>query len=260
MHDEVAAGVDADHPCFVGVRYEPDGLAIHSRPCPTAGPDPLACLVGWRAPADWDAFGVSAPGSLPGMPDPSPATTVVVHRSTLLVERCHPGFLLLDAEEPLPAPRCDTLDAVIDVVCRALGRPSPPPERTPAAWLELRWLDAIAEAAPPARAALAWADVAMLHPLADGSPVDPETLAVATLTNEQYTTWRFLREHSAVPAGVALPPPGGRSLPTAEWFDDGSFARWVHRDLPDPYEAADAVLSNVAEEVAARIVQALVAL
>ena len=44
----------------------------------------------------------------------------------------------------------------------------------------------------------------------------------------------------------------------SDWFDDGSFARWVERDLPPIDDLLEVVFATVADSVAIAIMNALV--
>jgi hypothetical protein len=243
-------------PTLVGVTYHPTDIGIGTWPL-TDDRDPLSHLVGWVAPPEWDALGVSAPGgSWPG--EPSTMTGEVV-RWTVLLERSREAVMLAEMPRGGPMPQPAFVGPIADVLCRSLGRPAPPPHTTTAAWIELQWLDALAAATLDRPGALSWGRAAALHPLHEGAPVDPETLALATLALEHHDDWATRRARSDLTIDVTRHPSGGRAVSAAEWFDDGSFARWVQRDLPPVADLLDAVLSTAPEHVAARIAAALVA-
>lgn len=146
---------------------------------------------------------------------------------------------------------------VVDALHRTLGLPTTPPTRGTAAWTETRWLDAVAQVALARPGSATWAEVARLHPLSGGRVLEAETLAVATLTADQRTSWTDLRHRLADDITTGRRPPEGTTIRASSWFDDGSFARWVQRELPDFDDLADAVLSTLPDDVAATVARAL---
>jgi hypothetical protein len=55
-----------------------------------------------------------------------------------------------------------------------------------------------------------------------------------------------------------LAPPGGRPIDLPDWFDDGSFSRWVTRNLVPGEDLLPAVLDALPETVGQELLEALV--
>lgn len=247
-------------PTLVGIEYHPVDLLLATWPLDDTI-DPLASLVGWVAPPTWDALGVSGPveawrgGRSAGPDDPGGDAT----RCTVLLERDAEAIMLAEMPGGGVAPTPAFADPITDVLSRALGRPTLPPDMTTAAWFEHRWIDALTTAALATPGLLTWDDAAALHPLCDGGRVAPETLALASLAAEQGISWQSLRAGTSLVVDGTHHPAGGSAVALANWFDDGSFARWIQRDLPPVAELLDAVLATVPDAVADAILAALVA-
>lgn len=261
-----------------------------------AAPDPLDRLIGWLAPDEWEVVGLTMAGRRPGGHGcPAGASLDVLgdhlvddlfdepeddhddddhdhgdrrlhlglddheDRATVTVDRSGEARLVLGG----PSGGLLRIDAsgmpLSDGLLRLLGAPTPPPEHTPGSWVELRWLDRIAAIILDRPGRATWAEVATCHPLHDDrQPAEPTTLALATLAHEATTTWASLRSRWPDPPTDGHPPGIGRATSLAEWFDDGSYSRWVQRDLPPRDLLVEAVLANLPDEVAADLVQALV--
>lgn len=250
--DDLVAGVGATdedgHDARSGMVLRVVGQLDHSELglWPLHGRHPLAALVGFTAPTDWQAIGVHCTGQAYSLDSPPRPYPVVI---TTLVDRSGRGAGRM---RPLDAAHRDDADheamrrfavpaegLIGDACRRALGLPTPPPpDSTAELWLRL-WFDRAVEAAAfpdDDRPAPGWDDLAALHPAvalcrAAGSPPDrpgdPQALVDATLELAETWTWAALRRDPEVLAFAA--PPVARD--DAAWMDDGMFARVVLGDL-----------------------------
>lgn len=228
---------------------------------PLDGAHPLDALMGFTAPPQWLALGVSSAGNArrldaagvsrdaAGEPHTEPERV----RITLLLGRSGDAAALMrlgDEVVPLPGRPEGT---VADACRRALGLPTqPPPTSTLGLWT-LTWLDRVVEVAGGADAGhrlRTWPQVAAMHPaarplrrpsalsaVAADRASDPAGLAVAAAGLADAWPWSRLR---ADPAVVDLPgPPVTPEI--AGWMDDGMFARWLLADLPGEADLLAAV-------------------
>lgn len=151
---------------------------------------------------------------------------------------------------------------VADALARSLGRSTPPPTDRLARWVETAWLDAIATKALAAPGRIrSWPQVALLHPLAPpGRALPGALLAVVAEAIDLESSWGRIRHLWAArpsPAPTAGPP-GGPTIPIEQWFDDGSFSRWVQRYQPPAVALLPAILDSLPSDVGAELVDALV--
>ena len=118
----------------------------------------------------------------------------------------------------------------VDLGLRALGLPTPAPDRPVACFVDGTWLDHVLELAlvadlgdPPR-----WREISRLHPLAGGTSRSPDELrhARAALDDD----WEALRR-SVARAGRSGPL---MSAAVAQWCDAGAFARRMLATVPDP--------------------------
>jgi hypothetical protein len=221
------------------------------------GDHPLEMLLGFTAPAQWQAVGIHCRARAydVGPPDDTTgphATTAAGNDSqpvvvTVLVDRSGHARGLL-RRGPLATRLAGVPEgAVGDACCRALGLPTPaPPPSTVELWLRI-WLDRVVEVAAFAGETdrlPSWEAVAALHPAAPVRPggvtprpdldvgdvglADPEALAETTHMLARAWPWDRLRRDPDV-VDTARPP-----LPrtVTSWMDDGMFARWVLADVP----------------------------
>lgn len=259
-----------DAPVLFGAERTGDRVRLHAWSIFPDDDDRF--LVGWLAPPSWSILGFTAvsrarhrdPIGRFDLTDDSDhdadgerfAADPPSTRMTLAVER-H-GDVLLRFDEDHGTTTIERVTGpMVDHLSRAVARPTSPPELTPGALVELHWLDRIAAIVLERPGAATWPALAACHPLGDGLPADPTTLALATLAHDATTTWASLRAASADVISSELPP-SGDVVHAAEWFDDGSYARWTSRDLPPADVLLEAVLTNLADEAAAQLVQALV--
>lgn len=255
LADDAARGallhVDGDAPPHRRLRWRP-----------LDGAHPLDALMGFTAPSQWLALGVSSTGKARRLADAAgvsrdPAgeshTEPERVRITLLLDRSGDAAALMrlgDEVVPLPGRPEGT---VADACRRALGLPThPPPTSTLGLWT-LTWLDRVVEVAGGADAAhrlRTWSQAAALHPAArplrrpsavravagDRAP-DPAGLAAAAAGLADAWPWSRLRSEPAV---VELPGPPV-TPEVARWMDDGMFARWLLADLPGEADLLAAV-------------------
>jgi hypothetical protein len=191
--------------------YTDDGvidLSVH--PLPSI--DPIGALYGFRAPAEWLAFGVVTSGTARHLDDRdvSPIDVRVAHfldRRGFEVSLAKTG----DGAAPVLVDLCGppTVSGRVPDACRrVLGLPTAPPQHDPQLLWALDWLDRIlAEVlgrdldSPP----LAWPAIEQLH---RGRPSDS-------------APWSILRrECMAGQLGLDMLYPSD-----AEWMDDGMFSR-----------------------------------
>ena len=224
------------------IRVAPDGTlswrSLH-------GAHPLQVLVGFVAPPEWAAIGVSnagwahpldATGRPRRRPDaPSVQVTVLFSRSGVAVGVLRKGAGVSELPDPPEG-------VVADACRRALVLPTAPPPATTAELWALTWLDRIVEVAAraggPAHLA-AWPAVAALHPAAGPPPhpADPSALAAAAVALAEAWPWSRLRSEPSV-----VDVPGvGRPADLAAWMDDGMWARWLLAGLPGWTDALAAV-------------------
>lgn len=237
-------------------------VAIGTWPIPTEVHHPADPLVGFLAPPHWTVLGLTTTGrawrAVPGPEGPPEAVRI----TTLFDRHGEASTILTTAEGGEEAIEEAPGGWVADVVARALGRPTPAPDVSLSAWVEAAWLDRIAELVldQPGQVRR-WAALARLHPLAPTGPARPGVLlAVETRALDLESSWgrmrRLWRSGPPVPAGLA--PPGGVPVELPDWFDDGSFSRWVTRDLVPAAELLPAVLDALPDAVGRELVEALV--
>lgn len=267
------AATPFDRSLVASVEVGPTDVAFGTWPVPAAAPHPADPLVGFLAPAPWEAIGLVSTGrlvDLAGGADPprrlaeGPArersrvvVTVVADRSggfASVVDRPSSDLQLL--EDPPEG-------WVADVLARALGRSTPPPTDRLSRVVEGHWLDAIARLVlhQPGQVRT-WTRLARLHPLAPEGPACPGTvLAERSEALDLESSWARMRRFFAdrPPPDAPAHPPGGRQVPLSQWFDDGSFSRWIQRNLPPLDSLLAAVLDAVPATVGAELVDALVA-
>ena len=218
-----------------------DGVDDVNPPAPvpgSSGTDPadlVASLVGFDAPAEWEAMAVVVEGRAwaldEGAADPRPVrlTHVVDRDGGVASVLRHAG------EEPVLG-GADGQGRLVDVCRRALGlATAPPPEESTELWA-LFWMDGLLARAARGETPAGPIAAARAHPaiemVARHEP-DLVDLAAERLVRlgrifGQARDWPHLR--SAAVAGEwpveHLDPEG------AAWMDDGMFARWVTADLP----------------------------
>jgi len=228
-------------------------------PIPADLDDPHACLVGWVAPPHVEAVGLSI--LAPDTPDPKhaggrqqPDLAVPDRRWTTLVTRdglvvALSGYAGDERRRPAPFP------STLDVLGRSLGLSTPKPPVEVSYWLDCCWLDNILAAVLVASRSLGVDDLLDAHPLRELVPDarTPTELRAAVETYTATTSWAMVRESWTEPPLDAHPPDGDLIRP-ADWFDDGSFARWQFARLRSIGE----LLGDLDVLLPAHLVQAVV--
>lgn len=198
---------------------------------------PLDLLLGFRAPAHWEAIGLHCPGRAYDVPEPHhtgppPASSPVA--ITVLIDRSGAGVGVVDGGPGLR--RLTGLpDGVLgDTLRRTLDLPTaPPPATTVGLWLHV-WLDRVVDLAESRAGAgpLSWDEAAQRHPTCHGMPTVPLPDEVVEATHrmaESWPWWRLRSDPEVVDTGR---PPLQHEI--ALWMDDGMYARWVLGQLTAP--------------------------
>ena len=241
-------------PLLIGLTDE--GVDDVNPPAPvpgSSGTDPadlVASLVGFDAPATWEAMAVVVQGrswvldDQGADPRPIRLTHVVDREGGAASVMRHAG------EDPtLGGP--EGQGRLVDVCRRALGlATAPPPEESTGLWA-LLWLDGLLARAARGEKLAGLVAAARAHPaiemVAEHEPelVDEAAHRLVRLGQlfGQARAWPHLRRAAASGQWAVedLAPEG------AAWMDDGMFARWVTADFPllDEYLAElDALLSE----------------
>jgi len=119
-------------------------------------------------------------------------------------------------------------DLVVDAALRLLGVATPEATATPAAVSDGVWLDRIFDLCllSPLGEPPAWPMIAALHPCARGIPTSE---MIRYERERSLGTWSALRGEVLDGHADWLPVP----VALADWFDEGSFARWAQATIPD---------------------------
>lgn len=229
---------------YVQIDHDAETFDLGFWDVPPGPGHPIEPLVGFVAPASWDAIGLVSTGRLRHLdqPDHRPERTL----STVLLGRDGTAASIIGRagaeNRTLDAP---PIGLVPDVLNRVLGLPTPPPDAPTGQIVELTWLDRIASGLLHQRSrGRSWRWLADRHPLRGGGPVpDPEELAARTAAYSEERSWaglRLLAVTQDLPAARSGPP-GGSVAPACTWFDDGSLSRWLLSRLPP----ADALVPDL---------------
>jgi hypothetical protein len=256
------------HLAQVGVTPAPGGaLDVHLRIPPG---DVVDALVGWRPPRSWWAVGLLAPAAQvrrspagrPGRAVGSPPGPCGV---ALLVARDgSTAVALVDEAGPWDADELGrTVSGPLQELCRrALGLPTPACTASPRRLWAAAWLDAVVRTCadrPCGAGSLRWPALAALHPLravlGGFETPSPDALAHLAAAPPARASWGELRQ-AAAGALLALPDTP-REL--AEWFDDGSFGRWLLGRYPPPEQLLAALRDLLAPTEHALLAGALAA-
>lgn len=227
---------------------------------PPSSLHPIEPLVGFVAPPEWDAIGLVSTGRLRHLDRPEEAPEPVM--STVLLGRDASAASVIGppGEDGRPIDSAP-FGLVPDVLRRTIGHPTPPPEASTAALVELTWLDRLAAGVLQQRPRVrSWRWLADRHPLRNGGTVpSPDELAARTAAYGQERTWadlRLLGVTDDLPA-VRWGPPGGSTAPAATWFDDGSLSRWMLSKLPPAEALVPDLLAVLPTHVGADLLAAL---
>ncbi len=220
--------------------------------------DPAVALLGFMAPADWTALGVSAVGQarhLDAADARSEARFVhLVGRSGTWASAARLASELPVVVESGRSPPGGRID---DVCRRAFGLPTPPPSESTDALFATVWLDLIAATAasePPRRRPRRWLDVAAMHPavrvLSAGRggqrAATPDALEALAAELARTTTWSGLRRAWAQGTHTI----GAIDPALASWMDDGMLSRWVFEEFADVTDLLDVVHSLLPPRIA----------
>jgi hypothetical protein len=227
---EAVAG--ADHDAVVGARFERSAdVELFLRPT-DPGRSCLDVLLGFEAPASWDAVGVAAvgrahvlePAPLPELQAFGPGDALVVGFLTTRDRRCVTATGPPDG--PFRAVHGSVVGRVADACARALGLPTTPPARaSPLHWWARCWLDELAARTTAGRPPTRSAERDEAFPAASRSVRgrDPVELSRSGRLLAVSHPWPELRRRCAAGEG----PVGAISAPLATWMDDAMFARWL---------------------------------
>lgn len=227
------ARADGAEPALVSVS-EPndDGFDLGLRPLDGAHPSDM--LLGFVAPADWHAVGVTTDGwayriGERAVPE---ARRTRVHVVTLVSrsgERVH-RVAAVDGT-PLGGRGGDDPGDVtgeqVDLLLRVLDVPTPPPPCDASVFWAIEWLVRLVADAPRT-----WREVTERHPgirlLRTGDAWPAEDFLDIAGTFSRVCSWARIR---ALAAEGAYPVPDLTPL-EAGWLDDGAFARFVLTRVP----------------------------
>lgn len=219
---------------------------VHAYIIPSGVRHPADPLVGVRVPDRWSALGLVATGRMRPLAgvrraDLDPASQRLVGPAcvtTIIGRDGSAANVFGPAEAPTTITDEHPVGWVADALCRSLGRPTPPPDDSPASWIDGLWLDRLAPGVLGGeRDSWSWPWMADQHPLrGDGPAPTPADLAMATVACALDHPWPALRRRhgpSLIQAQAPVRPPGPDMVVDPDgWFDDGSFSRWVQRGLP----------------------------
>lgn len=223
------------------------------------GPDPVAKLLGLRAPDEFWALGVASTStarSLDSGSDRWPVTFVhLVARDGTSIDVLDDGKGHRHLEGPDEELRTGR---VPDLCRRALGLPTAPPPCGPGPHLVDLWLERLVRADHDLLS-LDWADAAALHPAGHATgrravTPSPAELVRATAELDEPHHWQT---YLSVCLRHGTTPGGDLDRASLRWLDAGSFARWVlgqappqellleHLDAVLPRATADKVFATV---------------
>lgn len=268
--DDLAADRDPSHlPLLLRIEgpWDADEVALGTRPL--HGEHPGGILLGWQVPEEWSALGVASVGwALPTdrfeeadvdrnafrAERPSAAADRVRVRMTVLVSRdgtIAGSRALGDGERVLEPP---TQGAMVDALLRCMGAPTAAAAFGTIELFTLWWLAEVVGAAEAGGRPLQWPAAAALHPamrmLDRAVDVEPRHLEAAGRALANVCGWTELRRQARRGGTAWLREPAD-----ADWFDDGSFARWTVGSYPPLdrllADAADAMTPSAARRARA---------
>jgi hypothetical protein len=292
-----AGAVDAPAPLIISIDRGGETVAFGTCPVPATVNHPADALVGFVAPPEWDAIGLitdgwahdladvdhrAGAGRSTGADGPHVGRSAIGSfaattgsrriRATVVLDRCDHSMSVLDLPDGDRQVLSDRPAGwAADVLARALRLPTPPPAKSLAAWVEAVWLDRIAAVVLSRPGEVrSWRRLAHLHPLSPSGPALPGALlAVETQALDLQSSWTRMRQlwssgpsadddEATEPLERAPLAPGGTMMALPEWFDDGSFSRWVQRNLPPADVVLPAVLDAVPVDSGAELIDGLV--
>lgn len=241
------AADDPSVPHLIGAVLAHDGLELLARPL--AG-HPADELLGFTAPADWVAIGISSGGWAswydPLTPDVPRATGIDRRRVRVVyvLDRAGDAHQIVhDRDEPphehrFPVTAPDAGGHLDDCCRRSFGLPTAPPPTATLDWFTTSWVDQVFAGAAEGRLVRAgWAEVAALHPAVQRAQQAGDPALVAWATEHLVRAGALLAEaqpwarlHQA--AGRAPARPGGLDPAIARWMDTGMFARTLLASVP----------------------------
>src|SRR4051794_2705590 len=199
----------------------------------------VSALIGFTAPAEWLAIGVSTGANAYPLDDGPEAPRRRARLVHLVTRRgAAASVVRLAGEEArvlIGSAHDGTVVGRVDDVCRrALGIPTAAAAGT-LEFSALMWLDALV-ASGTQGAPATWADVAAKHPAVrvfvesepDLVPEASASLARLGLLSAAIHGWSELRSECV----AGRWPVDGVSPEVARWLDDGAFSRWVMGTLP----------------------------
>lgn len=256
--DEAAEIDGRERPPFaVGVAFDERGGELHLHDLLDG--DPASEMLGFDAPPEWNAFGVVTRGRARSIDPASPVLrasaddTGACVRIVYLVDRCGVEASVVRSGDTPPmcmsSDHSPALGRLVDACRRALGLPTPPPDRDPCELWALLWLDRmVAHVLHDPGSNLTWATAVEMHPAAELArrdshlaPMVPDRLIELGAALAAVTPWARLRQRCA--AGTW--PVEGTAAEHASWMDDGMFSRWALDAFPlvgDLIEPLDSLL------------------
>ncbi len=214
--------------------------------------DPLQPLIGMTAPDNWDAFGlVSAATVLPARS--GTARSVDLDGGVwvgILVDRDEQLWASMRSGNGTPVQLPDGGEGhLVDLCKRVLGIPtSPPCEALVRPMLCALWTDEIRQLLAnrsDRHREPTWDELAVLHP---ANQLLPESLYPLGMRAEQAAhalSWADLHQRCC-DGSFKIP---GISVDECQWFDPGSFSRWIARCVPPHEEIYVDVLNDISYEL-----------
>lgn len=245
---------------IVSIQPGLEDVAIGRWPVPPDVAAPADVFVGYLAPAECSALGLVSSGRQWSLDPGAPEAPTPLH-VTVLFDREGASASVLSRPDAEPETISDVPEGwVPDLMSRCLGLSTPPPDTTLGEFIERTWLDRLAQSvfARPGEIRR-WRDVARHHPLSREKSTPGVLLAVHTHALEAESSWARMRVLWSRDAPASLPHqvPGGRPIALADWFDDGSFCRWVQRNLPEADQLLPGVLDALPDSVGTELLDAL---
>jgi hypothetical protein len=258
--DRIDGALGDDGGFLVTLRGKRSGLELGFRPL--EGEHPVDALLGFRAPAEVDAFGVVVSGTarhLGGSAD-MPSGRVRITQIHARDGRSASRLRSIGTDPPVVVDTVAADGDVADCVRRALDLPTPPPPHPPIVWWAIDWLDVLLDQAcrEPGRR-WTWSHVSRLHPLAGGllPPDSPSSLVATVAERSEGLEWSSLRLAAADPALATDGPPCPIGPDLAAWMDDGMFARWLLGSRPEPVDVVVDLVDLLPPPVTRGVVEAL---